>query len=91
MIYIIRHGQTELNSRKVLQGRSDHPLNERGIAQAEEAAEKLKSVSFDAVYSSPLIRAIQTARIVAPGREPIIDGGGSKWNTARLRGWDSMR
>jgi len=34
-IYIIRHGQTELNNRQVLQGRSDFPLNAQGIAQAE--------------------------------------------------------
>ena len=73
MIYIIRHGQTELNSRQMLQGRSDHPLNENGILQAKEAAEKLKVVSFDAVFSSPLIRAIQTAGIVAPGVSPVVD------------------
>ena len=35
MIYIIRHGQTDMNNRKVLQGRSDHPLNDAGIAQAQ--------------------------------------------------------
>lgn len=73
MIYIIRHGQTELNNRNVLQGRSDHPLNEKGRAQAAEAAERLREVSFDAVYSSPLIRAIQTAEIAAPGRPIITD------------------
>ncbi len=73
MVYIIRHGQTELNNRKVLQGRSDHPLNATGIAQAREAANRLKGVSFDAVYSSPLIRAIQTANIVAPDVEPLVD------------------
>ena len=38
MIYIIRHGKTELNKAKVLQGRSNFPLNEEGIRQAEEAA-----------------------------------------------------
>ena len=74
MIYIIRHGQTELNSRKALQGRSDFPLNPNGIAQAREAAAKLSGVSFDAVYSSPLVRAIQTAKILVPDAEPIIDG-----------------
>ena len=42
MIYIIRHGQTELNNAKVLQGRSDCPLNEIGIAQAREAAVRLR-------------------------------------------------
>ncbi|MBR0162589.1 MAG: histidine phosphatase family protein [Oscillospiraceae bacterium] len=73
MIYIIRHGQTELNNRQVLQGRSDHPLNEVGARQAEKAAEKLQAVSFDTVYTSPLIRAIQTARIIAPDLDPVID------------------
>jgi broad specificity phosphatase PhoE len=73
MIYIIRHGQTELNITNVLQGRSNHPLNETGIRQAEEAAERLKGVSFDVVYSSPLIRAVRTAEIIAPDLKPIID------------------
>ena len=41
MIYIIRHGQTELNNKKALQGRSDHPLNDTGIQQAQEAAENV--------------------------------------------------
>ena len=69
MIYIIRHGQTELNNRQVLQGRSDHPLNAQGIAQAKAAASGLRDrgIIFDRVFSSPLIRAVQTARIVAPG------------------------
>ena len=73
MIYIIRHGQTELNNKKALQGRSDHPLNDTGIQQAQEAAAMLQNVKFDAVYSSPLIRAVQTAKILAPELEPIID------------------
>ena len=73
MIYMIRHGQTELNSRQVLQGRSDFPLNETGIAQAEEAAARLRGIPFSAVYSSPLVRAVQTARIVAPGIAPRMD------------------
>ncbi len=73
MIYIIRHGQTELNHAHVLQGRSDHPLNDNGIAQAREAGARLKSlgIEFSHVYSSPLIRAIQTAQLVAP-EIPII-------------------
>ena len=73
MIYIIRHGQTELNNKKALQGRSDHPLNDTGIAQAQEAAAMLQNVKFDVVYSSPLIRAVQTAKILAPELEPVID------------------
>ena len=73
MIYIIRHGQTEMNSRQVLQGRSNYALNEAGAAQAAAAAEKLKNVVFDRVYASPLIRAVQTARLVVPDRQPVID------------------
>ncbi len=73
MIYIIRHGQTELNNKQVLQGRSNYPLNEKGIAQAREAAERLRLVTFSRVFSSPLIRAVQTAEIIAPGVPVTID------------------
>ena len=55
MIYIIRHGQTEVNHRQALQGRSDFPLNDAGIAQAQTVAEGLKGVSFAHVFTSPYI------------------------------------
>ena len=75
MLYIIRRGLTELNSKHALQGRSDHPLNEAGTLQARDAAQKLQNlgIRFDRVYSSPLGRAVQTARIVTPDIEPVID------------------
>ena len=73
MIYIIRHGQTEMNHAHALQGRSDQPLNENGIRQAQEAAEAFNELCFDKVYSSPLGRAIETAKIVAPGVPIVID------------------
>ena len=75
MLYIIRHGQTELNTKMLMQGRSDYPLNETGIAQAEEAAGRFAEmgVTIDKVYSSPLIRAVQTAEKIAPDAELIID------------------
>ena len=73
MLYIIRHGQTEMNSRHLLQGRSDHPLNAAGIAQAEAAAARLQGVDFAAVYTSPLTRAVETARIIAPELAPVQD------------------
>lgn len=75
MLYIIRHGQTELNMKMLMQGRSDHPLNAKGMSQAEEAAERFRSmgVKIDRVYSSPLIRAIQTAEQIARDAELIID------------------
>lgn len=73
MIYIIRHGKTEMNKANVLQGRSDIPLNGEGRKQALEAAELLKGIEFERIFSSPLIRAVQTAEIIAPGRNITID------------------
>lgn len=73
MIYIVRHGQTEMNNRKVLQGRSDYPLNGAGIAQAQKAADELKHISFTKVYTSPLKRAVQTVEIIAPKAHAVID------------------
>ena len=73
MLYIIRHGQTEMNSRQVLQGRSNYALNEVGIAQATAAAERLRNVTFSQVYASPLVRAVQTAQLVVPDIQPVID------------------
>ena len=51
MIYIIRHGKTALNRANVLQGRSDCPLIEEGVCQAEEAGRRLKTVRFEHVFS----------------------------------------
>lgn len=63
-IWITRHGQTNLNKAKLMQGRTDEPLNERGFAQAKEARDKIGEVHFDKVYASPLSRAIDTASII---------------------------
>ena len=73
MIYIIRHGQTDLNQRQILQGRSNYPLNEDGLEQARTAAGRLANIHFEHVYSSPLLRALQTARIIAPDSVSFID------------------
>ena len=68
-LWLVRHGQTDLNHRKLMQGRSDMPLNETGIRQAKEAARQAADIRFDAVYSSPLIRAVTTASIIS-GMDP---------------------
>jgi uncharacterized phosphatase len=61
----VRHGQTNWNARGLFQGSSDIPLNETGRAQAREAETMLAQWSWDAIVSSPLSRARETARIVA--------------------------
>lgn len=63
-VYIVRHGQTDYNEKKIIQGWLNSELNESGIQQAKNVADKLKGVLFDAVYSSDLNRAYNTAKII---------------------------
>ncbi len=73
MLYIIRHGQTEWNALHKLQGRTDIPLNDNGRRMAKEAGERYKDLHIDVCYSSPLIRAVETAKIFLGDRDiPII-------------------
>ena len=66
-IYLIRHGETDWNRKGLLQGKQDIPLNENGIALAKKTAEGMKraGISFDKIYSSPLLRAYETAEILS--------------------------
>jgi len=66
-IYIARHGQNEDNANGILNGRRDLPLTDLGRRQAGELGEgiKLAGLTFDVVYSSPLLRAYETAAIAA--------------------------
>jgi broad specificity phosphatase PhoE len=63
-ILLIRHGETDWNRIRRFQGRSDLPLNRRGKEQARALALRLKGEAITAIHSSPLARAIETARIV---------------------------
>lgn len=66
-LYLLRHGQTEFNVKKLVQGRCDSPLTDLGRQQARAAAAWLKAhgVVPDKVVSSPLGRAMDTASLVA--------------------------
>ena len=64
-IYLIRHGETQWNLEERVQGKTDVPLNESGLRQAEYLREAVKDIPFDTIYASPLVRAYSTAEVVA--------------------------
>lgn len=70
--YFLRHGQTRWNVEGRFQGHTDIPLNELGLAQARDAAKILARCPVDLIVASPLIRARETAEIVAEHiRKPL--------------------
>ena len=64
-IILARHGETEWNVEEVYRGRIDVNLDEVGVKQAELLGEYLSSLELDAIYSSPLRRALDTANLIA--------------------------
>ena len=63
-IYILRHGETALNAKGVMQGRLDEPLNQSGRELAALTGKAIKGIHFDRCISSPLCRARETAELV---------------------------
>jgi len=64
-IFVVRHGQTEWNNEEIFRGRTDIPLDRVGIKQAELVGEYFRDIKLSAIYSSPLSRALQTAKIIS--------------------------
>ena len=75
MIYLIRHGQTDWNVERKIQGQTDIPLNLNGKQQAEEAAKEIANLKIDRIISSDLSRAKETAEIINKkvGKEITFD------------------
>jgi broad specificity phosphatase PhoE len=79
LLYIIRHGETDWNTEQRCQGFSDIPLNEKGKQQAEAIARRLSDTEIEAIYSSTLSRAFETASIIA------------KYHNASVQTTDALR
>lgn len=73
-VYLLRHGETQWNADgNRYCGRTDIPLTNNGISQAQIVRDQLQPMHFDAIYSSPLVRAKQTAEIASSRKDIIVD------------------
>lgn len=77
-LYLVRHGETESNIKRRYQGWTESPLSEKGLLQAQKAGYFLSRQDVNAVYSSDLKRAVNTARVIGssrglqPGITPLL-------------------
>jgi probable phosphoglycerate mutase len=71
-IYFVRHGETDWNTKKILQGKQNSNLTAEGIEQAKKLGKKLKTTQFDKVYSSPLKRAMDTTKYILGDKKQEI-------------------
>jgi probable phosphoglycerate mutase len=74
-LILIRHGETEWNRERRMQGHADSPLSEKGLRQAILLAQRMKKIEFKAFYSSDSGRAAETARFItdATGRPVLLE------------------
>ncbi|MCC3746978.1 2,3-diphosphoglycerate-dependent phosphoglycerate mutase GpmB [Rouxiella badensis] len=74
-VYLVRHGETEWNAARLIQGQSDSPLTEKGVFQAQQVAERVRNEGITHVIASDLGRTKRTAEIIADacGCEVITD------------------
>ncbi len=87
-LFLVRHGETEANLKRFIQGTSNGPLNARGYQQVDQLAWHLKNVVLDHVFASDLQRAIDTARAIAlpHGLTVEVDERLREWNCGELDG-----
>jgi broad specificity phosphatase PhoE len=93
-ILLIRHGETDWNRIRRFQGRSDLPLNQKGKDQAHALALALKDESLTAIYSSPLIRTLETARLIKvfhPSIPLFEEEGLVEMNLGEFEGMEAQR
>ena len=87
LIILVRHGECEGNIKGMFRGRTDFPLNERGLIQARDLARELKNFPLKHIYTSPLSRARQTAEAISQecGLEVKTE---EQFNNIELGSWE---
>lgn len=87
LIILVRHGERERNIKGMFRGRTNFPLNERGLVQAQDLAQELKRFPLKYIYTSPLYRARQTAEAIGEqcGVEVKVEEG---FNNIELGSWE---
>lgn len=86
MIYVIRHGEVQSNIDGIISGWNDESLTDKGVEQAIKMRDELQDINFDIIYSSPVLRAKQTALIVALNENIIYDERLSERNPGAMLG-----
>lgn len=88
LLILARHGETDSNRDRLALGREDVPLNERGRLQAQALARSLSRQPIVAIYSSPLRRALDTARVAADaiGLDVVVDEGLIEMDVGEIEG-----
>ena len=85
-VYIVRHGESVSNQQAIWTGWADVPLTEKGKEDAKHAGEMLKDLVFDKIYTSDLMRAIQTAEIAIPNCQYEVTPLAREINVGKLEG-----
>ncbi len=71
-VYLVRHGTTEWNKEEIFRGRADCSLNEKGREEGKALAAYFRDIPLLAIYSSPLVRAMETAETIAAPQNRIV-------------------
>lgn len=93
-VYFVRHGEAEGNILRVYHGSTDSRLTPNGLAQLELLAERFRNIRLDAVYASPLTRALQTAQALNryPKAPLLTEDGLREWDGGCWEGvaWEEL-
>ena len=88
-LYLVRHGETDWNLQRRYQGQSDIPLNNTGIQQARKIAGRLSKEKIDAIYSSDLSRARETAEQIAQPHKLKVTSD-ARWRELSFGDWEGL-